>query len=37
MGLELTPHIRKKFPEVEKLLLQELSSHGINPLKLNNA
>jgi hydrogenase maturation protease len=37
MGLELTPHIRKKFPEVEKLLLQELSSHGINLLKLNNA
>ncbi|MBZ5623269.1 MAG: HyaD/HybD family hydrogenase maturation endopeptidase [Acidobacteriia bacterium] len=37
MGLEMTPHIRKKFPEVEKLLLKELCSHGINPLKLNNA
>jgi hydrogenase maturation protease len=37
MGLELTPLMRKKMPEVEKLLLQELSSHGINPLKLNNA
>ena len=37
MGLELTPLMVKKMPEVEKLLLQELSSHGINPLKLNNA
>jgi len=37
MGLELTPPMRKKFPDVEKLLLQELSCHGINPLKLNNA
>ncbi|HVO65393.1 MAG TPA: HyaD/HybD family hydrogenase maturation endopeptidase [Syntrophales bacterium] len=37
MGLELTPLMRKKIPEVEKLLLQELSAHGINPMKLNNA
>jgi hydrogenase maturation protease len=37
MGLELTPLMVKKMPEVEKLLLQELSSHGINLLKLNNA
>ncbi|HYA14978.1 MAG TPA: HyaD/HybD family hydrogenase maturation endopeptidase [Syntrophales bacterium] len=37
MGLELTTLMRKKIPEVEKLLLQELSVHGINPMKLNNA
>jgi hydrogenase maturation protease len=37
MGLELTPPMRKKFPDVEKLLLKELSCHDINPLKLNHA
>ena len=37
MGLELTPLMRKKIPEVEKFLLKELSCHDINPLKFNNA
>jgi hydrogenase maturation protease len=37
MGLELTPLMQEKFPEVEKLLLQELSRYGIKPLKIHNA
>jgi hydrogenase maturation protease len=37
MGLELTPSIRNKFSDVEKLLLKELSLHGVQPLKLNHA
>jgi len=37
MGLELTPSIRKKFSAVERLLLKELSLHGVKPLKLNHA
>jgi hydrogenase maturation protease len=37
MGLELTPLMRKKFPQMESLLLKELSLHGVNPLKLKNA
>jgi hydrogenase maturation protease len=37
MGLELTPSIRNKFSDVERLLLKELSSHGVMPLKLNHA
>jgi hydrogenase maturation protease len=37
MGLDLTPLMKKKFPEVEKLLLRELSLHGIQPLKSNDA
>ena len=37
MGLELTPSIRKKFSAVARLLLRELSSHGVKPLKLNHA
>jgi len=37
MGLELTPSIRKKFYAVARLLLKELSSYGIKPLKLNHA
>jgi hydrogenase maturation protease len=37
MGLELTPSIRKKFSDVERLLLKELSSHGVTPLKSNHA
>jgi hypothetical protein len=36
MGLELTPLVRKN-PEVERLLLKEISLHGVNPLKLKNA
>ena len=37
MGLELTPSIRKKFSAVARLLLKELSSHGVKPLKLKHA
>ena len=37
MGLELTPSIINKFSDVERLLLKELSLHGVKPLKLNHA
>ena len=37
MGLELTPAIRKKFSDVERLLLRELSLHGVQPRKLDHA
>jgi hydrogenase maturation protease len=37
MGLELTPAIRNKFPDVERLLLKELSIRGVTPSKLNHA
>ena len=37
MGLELTPAIRKKFSDVERLLLRELSLYGVKPLKLKHA
>ncbi|MGZ6291272.1 MAG: HyaD/HybD family hydrogenase maturation endopeptidase [Syntrophales bacterium] len=37
MGLELTPSIRNRFSDVEKLLLKELFSCGVTPLKLNHA
>jgi Ni,Fe-hydrogenase maturation factor len=37
MGLELTPLMKEKFPEVEKLLLQELSHYGIKPLDIHDA
>ena len=37
MGLELTPSIRKKFSTVERLLLKELSSDGVNLLKSTHA
>jgi hydrogenase maturation protease len=37
MGLELTPSIRNRFSAVERLLLRELSLHGVKPLKLNHA
>jgi hydrogenase maturation protease len=37
MGLELTPSIRNKFSDVERLLLKELSLRGVKPLKLNHA
>jgi hydrogenase maturation protease len=37
MGLEMTPSIRKKFLDVERILLKELSLLGVKPLKLNNA
>ena len=36
-GLELTPFMRGKFPEVERLLLKELSSEGVNLLKSAHA
>ena len=37
MGLELSPSIRNRFSEVERLLLAELSLCGVQPLKLNHA
>ena len=37
MGLELTPAIRKKFSDVERLLSRELSLYGVKPLKLKHA
>ena len=36
-GLELTPLMRKKFSDVERLLLKELSLNGVNLLKSTHA
>jgi uncharacterized protein YutE (UPF0331/DUF86 family) len=34
MGTEMTPALKGKIPEMEKLLLKELAAHGIIPERL---
>jgi len=37
LEMELTQAVKEKFPDMEKLLLQELSVHGINPNRIDHA
>jgi hydrogenase maturation protease len=37
LEMELTETIKKKFPDMEKLLLKELSAHGITPERTDHA